>query len=286
MPARPRTSAPVWVGALLALTVATSVTALLASVLLPGPDRWAPAPTTTSDEAMPPSGDASTGTSSRGFRVWAVDEDGRTVRWDPCTPIALVVDPSGAPPGALEDLAAAVARLVEAGAPPMVLEGTTAERPGIDRRPYQPERYGERWAPVLVAWAPPGEGGLPLDPTDRAIALPTAVRVDGAHAFVTGQLVLNAERTDLVAGFEDRSISWGATLLHELGHLAGLGHVDDPDELMSARPGRGPVRLGEGDLAGLAHLAGDGRCAPAPRARALPVARADRADPTGVNPGR
>jgi hypothetical protein len=220
-----------------------------------------------------------------GFRVWAVDDAGRTVRWDPCATITLVVDPAGAPEGALDDLAAAIELLVAAGAPPLAIEALTAERPSATREPYQPERYGERWAPVLVAWARPGEGALPLRAQDRGIAIPVAVRIDGVHAFVSGQVVLNATRTDLVAGSEDRATSWGATIAHELGHLVGLGHVDDARELMSADPGRGPVELGPGDRAGLAHLGDDRRCAPAPPPRRLPLRPADPDDPTGVSPG-
>lgn len=274
---------PLLVPVLVAVLVAAVATSALAALVIGGtraPEAAPPVAAVASTSGPDPRRDG-----ADGFRVWAVDDAGRTVRWDPCATIAFVVDPSDAPVGALDDLDAAIGLLMAAGAPRMVVEGLTDERPSADRRPHQPERYGARWAPVLVAWARPGEGGVPLAATDRGVALPMAVVADGSHAFVTGQVVLNAARDDLEPGFEDRSRSWGATLVHELGHLIGLGHVEDARELMATAPGDGPVRLGPGDRAGLAHLADGGRCAPAPRPRSVPVRPADPDAPAGVTPG-
>ena len=49
-----------------------------------------------------------------------------------------------------------------------------------------------------------------------------------------------------------------AIVLHELGHLVGLLHVDDPGELMH-REDVGRLELGPGDREGLAAL-GSGTC--------------------------
>jgi hypothetical protein len=52
-----------------------------------------------------------------------------------------------------------------------------------------------------------------------------------------------------------------AVVLHELAHLLGLDHVDDPDELMFPEQLEDSVGFGPGDRRGLA-AAGSGPCIP------------------------
>lgn len=225
----------------------------------PGPSAAGPAGTETEPEA-----DLSG--SAQGWRPWERNDDGRPVRWDPCTPIELVVAPRGAYRGFVTDLQAAVDEIEELTGLPLVVRGEVEEEPAADRRAYQPERYGERWAPVLVAFARPGEHDLPIIDVDRGLGAPVAVGAPGDRTYVTGQIVFNVERGDLVAGAGQRSTSWGATVRHELGHLLGLAHVEDEDQLMHPHPGEGPVAWGRGDRRGLEALAAGGcRQVPTPR---------------------
>ncbi|MFO7961943.1 MAG: hypothetical protein R6U94_13455 [Nitriliruptoraceae bacterium] len=221
-------------------------------------------------------------TEDAGFTVWERNTDGTPVRWDPCTPIDVVWSEADAPPTARADIVAALDRVSEASGVTLRLTGRTGEDPSGSRLPYQPERYGQRWAPVLIAWADPAAPGLPLRDTDRGVAVPIAVGPAGDRTFVTGQVLLNARRQDLQAGFDDRADSWGATLVHELLHVLGLGHVDDPTQLMYVHPGRGPVTLGDGDRAGLAALGPAQGCREVPPAAPVAVAEPPSSPTHGV----
>jgi len=201
---------------------------------------------------------------SDGYAVWGLDHRGAPLRWDACAPIRLVLSEQEAPEYASGDLSAALAILRDASGLDLQLVGTTAERPRVERPLVEQDATGWHWRPVLVAWAQPGEGGIPLTALDRGVALPVSVRDGERQAYVTGQVVLNAARTDLIAGFADRRDSIGATLIHELAHLLGLAHVEDVSQLMSTDPGRGPVVLGAGDRAGLRAVGADAGCNPAP----------------------
>jgi len=242
-----------------------SALAVTGLALLLGPSGRAPEP-----RDVPPTSqerqatDAEGSDHTRGHRFWGMAADGGPLRWDPCTPIEVVLSEERAPSGARVDLELALDTLAAATGLTLTLLGTTDERPSVERPLVVRDGGTWQYAPVLVAWSRVGDGGLPLTIADRGISLPVAVRADGREAFVTGQVVLNADRTDLVPGFGDRRDAWGATLLHELAHLLGLAHVDDPTELMSTDPGDGPVRLGPGDLEGLARLGVEGGCNPAP----------------------
>lgn len=247
--------------------VGGALTLLLLTVLRTGERPYATPPTSPNIRSpaleAAVTGDAA---SPQDHRVWAHAADGSVLRWDACRPLEFVISRRHLDDERRADVAEAVRRLREASGLELVVVGETDEVPRADRPLITPTDRGWAWAPVLIGWVEPRETDLPLLMVDRGVALPVAVRDREREAFVTGQIALNAARTDLRSGFADRRDAWGSTLLHELGHLIGLDHVDDPRQLMSEAPGSGPVVLGAGDLAGFERIGAAAGCRAAPSA--------------------
>lgn len=71
--------------------------------------------------------------------------------------------------------------------------------------------------------------------------------------FVTGAVQLDAAKLGALIGQPNGPQSVQAIILHEVGHLLGLAHVNDPTQLMYAR-GSLATDYALGDLAGLGRL--------------------------------
>lgn len=226
-------------------------------VLLDGDDRPPPgAGAAARPLGTPPPVPAADGS----WAALAVQRDGRTpVAYDPCRPVHYVLNPDGAPPRAESLVQDAVAEVAAASGLRFVYDGRTDERVTRDRPASQPARYGDRWAPVLLSFERPadnpdvGDGVAGRGGSDMASA-------GGPWVYVTGAVVVDADWAASVAGTPRGRASVRAVLVHELGHVLGLDHVDDDGELMhSANDGQ--LHLGPGDRAGLAEL-GRGACEP------------------------
>jgi hypothetical protein len=171
---------------------------------------------------------------------------------------------NGTGPGGTEQLVSeAVAAISAATGLQFVDAGTTAETPTDDRASYQPDRYGRRWAPLLISWSSPAESpGL----AGHTIGLGGPVIVQdatGYGTYVTGTVWLDAPQfaADLTDEPSSALPKLRGVVMHELGHAMGLEHVSDPGQIMYPDVQPQTTTLGEGDRRGLAAL-GRGRCAP------------------------
>ena len=196
-----------------------------------------------------------------------VDDQGRPARWDPCTPIRYVVNPAWIPHAGRADLAEALRRIADASGLRFVDEGDTDELPARTRAAYQPDRYGQRWAPLLVAWVPSESTDLGLGNGVQGVSMAVAVPGRAGPSLVSGQVALDASRR-LAAGFGPGTTD-GEVLLHELAHAIGLGHVLDPTQVMYPQATSSESQFGAGDRAGLRALGAAAGCHPAPKARHL-----------------
>ncbi|MFL6094343.1 MAG: matrixin family metalloprotease [Blastococcus sp.] len=189
--------------------------------------------------------------------------DGVTpVAYDPCRPVHYVIRPDGAPAGGEEAITAAVARVSEVTGLQFVHDGGTDEPTTLDREIFQPDRYGDRWAPVLIAWEsdvqnPALAGEIVGEGGSTAVSLG-----DGPQVLVTGTVSLDAGQFPQILDRRHGMAIARAVILHELGHLVGLGHVEDDQQLMYPQTHGDVLDFAAGDLTGLAAL-GSGRCVPA-----------------------
>ncbi len=182
---------------------------------------------------------------------------GRPVTWDPCQPIHYVVRATGEPPGGQLLLDKAIDEISKATGLFFMDDGTTTEAPTPDRNPYQPDRYGKQWAPVLIAWSGPSEF---TELQGDVVGLGGPIAVDGKNARnISGEVVFDAPDITKIEATPDGATFGYDIMLHELGHLVGLGHVNDPTQIMNPVSLRPLAGYGAGDLRGLAAL-GAGRC--------------------------
>lgn len=183
------------------------------------------------------------------------------VAYDPCRPIPIVVNSRTAPPGAGELLSGALDTMSAITGLSFLLEGPTDERIVEGRSPFQPDRYGNRWAPVLIAWSDPNE----LTALDGPVAgvggsTPAHTPGGGPLVYVTGIVALDGPAFAEILTRDDGHQVARAIVLHELAHLVGLDHVEGDDQLM-AEKGGDVTEPQAGDITGLARL-GRGACVP------------------------
>jgi hypothetical protein len=181
------------------------------------------------------------------------------VAYDPCRPIAYVVNDRTAPQGAAAMIEEAIAEVSSNTGLRFEYEGLTDERPTWDRSAFQEDRYGDRWAPVLVAWTDDVEDpGL----AETIIGRGGSTSVPGIgtkeRAYVSGMVTLDGPDMARVM-HRDGWASARAVVEHELGHVLGLDHVESARELMNAENQVLVSGFQAGDKVGLQRL-GDGRC--------------------------
>lgn len=241
-------------------------------VSAPTPVAMSPPPAASTVRSTPPAGLDEEGArllpavvvaeKSSAYAFAALQDDGvEPVAWSPCRPIRYVVNDDGAPDGFRAAVQEAVAEVSAATGLRFIDDGPTTEEPSADRGAYLREEYGNRWAPVLIAVAEPTAISF-LDGDTAGVAYTYRVRgsASGTWHMVSGSVYLDREAFEFRSG-ADGEPGWTSVLRHELGHLVGLDHLDDPTQLMNPVTSSAVDTYQAGDLTGLA-LLGQGDCAP------------------------
>lgn len=179
------------------------------------------------------------------------------VTYSPCEPIRIEINPEGVDDedAARDVVLGAMDRVSEATGLRLEYVGDTSDRPRW-RSANRPVLGGDR--PVLISFATSDEVSE-LEGEVAGLGGSASVQRNGVRRYVSGQVTLDADTFDNLLERRSGDQVARAITLHELGHLVGLGHVDDPSELMNAQSA-GRLDFGPGDRRGLAEL-GSGRCA-------------------------
>ena len=195
------------------------------------------------------------------YKFDALQDDKKSaVAWSPCRPVHYVVRTKNQPSWGAAALRSAFAEVHRATGLTFVDDGTTTEATRTLKNLYQPRRYGDRWAPVVISWTRPSE---------TKILAGTVAGVTNVYwwqvgtqpaALVSGMVQLDAPDLERIARVAGTTEARGV-ILHELGHLVGLGHVKDKRQNMYPVISARNIHYAAGDLAGLKQL-GEGPCAP------------------------
>ena len=84
---------------------------------------------------------------------------------------------------------------------------------------------------------------------------------DRQSVYVTGAIELDGPELAEILTLAEGKADVRGVIEHELGHLVGLDHVNDPTQLMNPSTDGSVTTYADGDLTGLNHL-GRGACFP------------------------
>jgi hypothetical protein len=186
------------------------------------------------------------------------------VRWNPCQPIEYQIDLEDAPPGTPSAIAGAVEQASAATRIPFrSLGATTQDTHVLLNHAYFANALRAVYRPVLIDVVSHREFRT-YGQARRVLAFAHPERGNGTldDQYVAGVVVVDGGARYAASG------RWSLQLViqHELGHLLGLAHVRDGEELMfSIEVARHTVPAsisgwGPGDLEGLERLGADQGC--------------------------
>jgi hypothetical protein len=178
----------------------------------------------------------------------------RPVTYEPCRTVEVQVNAAGEVPGGSQLVLEAMGRVGDLAGIDLAYSGPSDERPDAWSKRMTTGGL-EAYPPVLVSWSDEEETpGLAGEVVGLGGSI--SLRGGGQERYVTGSVTLDGPDLAKIHEQDDGEAKVRAVILHEFAHLVGLGHVQDPGELMSTS-NTGQLDFGPGDQEGLARLGSD-----------------------------
>lgn len=190
--------------------------------------------------------------SSPSFGFLAKGADGSAARWNACATVRWAFNPANAPAGALPVIQSAFDEISATSGLKFEYVGTTTTAVSFEYLSQQPYQTP---GPVVIGWTPKGHSIFANQPSSvvgmARVRYVQARDANGSESFriFAGVVALDSADAAPLTG----SRSWRTYALHEIGHLAGLGHPTDSTQIMhSVIPDR--TSLNAGDKRGLGYV--------------------------------
>jgi hypothetical protein len=207
---------------------------------------------------------------------WSYLMAGEESRWNPCARIGYRLNLANAPRGTVAEVKSAFRRVHAESGLRFVYRGATSILPGAQR----PRAYGSG-TDIVLAWSTPRKSSyLP----DGAAAFAGASAYDAAGpdgeqvwGLQDGYGVFNQGiYRQMAPGFSQGPEfgyqgTRGQLLMHELGHVVGLGHAEHVKQIMFPSMSRKTATWRAGDVTGLSMVGATRGCVRAATTSAMAV---------------